>query len=205
MPKGITRRQWRLAALLPRCETAAEAMRQAGYSLSTIDGKSRRSSGSVGVQRATDAMANRQADTARGLLGVGTAALATVTQDLQQLDPAQRIGVGLKATELAHQLGENIEQQVARSIQGTKVFDGVRITVATISSWQMAIDGVPGEWTVMRVIEYAGPRVLVEKEVARARRTRAMLMQDCNVRNTWDCSQITPSAKKALDAARTQP
>lgn len=109
-PPGVTKRQWRLAALLPRCITAAEAMRQAGYAPQTIDKMSRPILGTIGVKRAIEAQQKSKADSARGLLGVGNAALASVAADLQQLEPRDRIGVGLKATELAHQIGENIEQ-----------------------------------------------------------------------------------------------
>jgi len=108
-PKGVTKRQMRLAALLPRCETAAEALRLAGYSQNTINGNPGRQVGLVGVKRARAAIQESQADRARGLLAVGHAALATSTDDLKELAPRDRIAAGFKAVELAHALGENVE------------------------------------------------------------------------------------------------
>ncbi len=109
-PPGVTKRQWRLAALLPRCETAAEAMRQAGYAVSTIDRNSRPQLGTVGVRRATEAIATIQADRARGIHGVSALALKTVEADLKELEPRDRIATGLKAAEIAAALGENVTQ-----------------------------------------------------------------------------------------------
>lgn len=109
-PPGVTKRQWRLAALLPRCETAAEALRQAGYSANSIDRNGRPLVGTVGVRRATEALAAQQADRARGLIGAGKTALAAVDADVKELEPRDRLAFGLKAYELGHQLGENIEQ-----------------------------------------------------------------------------------------------
>ncbi len=111
LPKGVTRRQWRLALLLPRAESAAQALRQAGYSASTINGKPGRQTGLVGVKRATEAIAALQADRARGLLAAGNAALSTVTEDLKQLDPRDRLAAGIKFIETAHAIGENVTQE----------------------------------------------------------------------------------------------
>lgn len=108
-PKGVTKRQMRLAALLPRCETAAEAMRKAGYPEVTIDGKSGRQTGLVGVKKATIALQLRQADSARGLMSFGIKGLASADADLQQLDPRDRFAVSFKAIELGNTLGENLE------------------------------------------------------------------------------------------------
>jgi hypothetical protein len=110
LPKGVTRRQWRLAALLPRCESAAEAMRQAGFATATINGNSGRQIALAGVRRATEELQRRQADRARGLASIGKQALATVTKDLQELEPRERIAAGFKAWELASALGENVQE-----------------------------------------------------------------------------------------------
>lgn len=110
LPKGVTRRQWRLAALLPRCETAAEAMRQAGYAFNTIDRNSRPILGTRGTRRAIEVQALSLSDRARGLVGASNRALAGVEDDVKALEPRDRLAFGLKAVELAHQLGENVEQ-----------------------------------------------------------------------------------------------
>ena len=109
-PPGVTKRQWRLAALLPRCETAAEALRLAGYSAKTIDRNGGRQVALGGVRRATEAIARQQADSARGLLGVAKRAMAKGDADVAELEPRDRLAFGLKAYELAHQIGENVEQ-----------------------------------------------------------------------------------------------
>lgn len=110
LPKGVTKRQMRLAALLPRCETAAEAMRLAGYSEVTIRNNGYRQVALGGVKRATLEIERTRVDSARGLMAVGHAALASNVDDLKDLQPRDRLAAGFKAIELAHQLGENIEQ-----------------------------------------------------------------------------------------------
>ena len=110
-PPGVTKRQWRLAALLPRCETAAEALRLAGYAPSTINGKSGRQSALVGVRRAQAAIEASQADRARGLLGFGEQALADKDALFADMNGAARATIGLQAIKLAHEIGENIEQR----------------------------------------------------------------------------------------------
>ncbi len=109
LPKGVTKRQWRLAALLPRCETAAEAMRLAGYGPQTIDKQSRHQSGTVGVRRAREAQQQQLADKARGLIGVGTSGLVDAKADLMALDPRDRLAASLKFIEVGHSIGENVE------------------------------------------------------------------------------------------------
>jgi hypothetical protein len=109
LPKGVTKRQWRLAALLPRCETAAEAMRQAGYGPQTIDKNSRHQLGTVGTRRAIEVQANVQRDRARGYFGVSERALRNAGADLDRLDPRDRLAVGAKYAELALQAGESVE------------------------------------------------------------------------------------------------
>ena len=108
LPPKVTKRQMRLAALLPRCETAAEAMRLAGYSTQTIDKRSRSTTGSIGVRRAEEAIAAEQADKARGLVAFGIKGLANSEADLAALEPRDRFAVSFKAIELGHAVGENV-------------------------------------------------------------------------------------------------
>ena len=109
-PKGVTPKQWRLAALYPRAESAYQAMIQAGYTHNTSAKTASNILDRIGVKRAREAQDAAKLDSARGLAGVGKVALATIDADIKELDPRDRISVGLKATELAHQLGENVEQ-----------------------------------------------------------------------------------------------
>ena len=110
-PPGITAKQWRLAALLPRAESAYQAMIQAGYSPSTARSSAGRQRDLAGVKRAGEAIQRNQVDRARGLMAVGEAALASNREDLKDLEPRDRLAVGFKAIELAHQIGENVEQR----------------------------------------------------------------------------------------------
>ena len=106
-PPGVTKRQWRLAALLPRAETAYEALIKAGYAPSTARKQSGRQSSLVGVARAQAALQIQQRDSVRGLASIGAAALNSARTDLDQLDPRDRLAAGFKAYELAHNLGEH--------------------------------------------------------------------------------------------------
>jgi hypothetical protein len=109
LPTGVTRRQWRLAALLPRCESAWEALQKAGYSLKTARASALRTRESAGVKLATEALEKRRADSARGLAGMAQRALAAGAEKLDDLGTQEKLGFGLKAMELAHTLGENLE------------------------------------------------------------------------------------------------
>ena len=106
-PKGVTKRQMRLAALLPRCETAAEALRLAGYSEATIRNNGYRQVALGGVKRASVSIKTHQRDSARGLAALGARALKNGGDDLDQLEPRDRLAAGFKAYELAHNLGEH--------------------------------------------------------------------------------------------------
>ena len=108
-PPGVTPRQWRLAALKDRCDSAYDACIQAGYKPSVALTKARRTSEAVGVRRAMEAQANGRADSARGLVGIGKLALESAPRDLKELEPRDRIAAGFKAYELAANLGENLE------------------------------------------------------------------------------------------------
>lgn len=110
-PKGVTKRQMRLAALLPRCETAAEALRQAGYALKTIDRNPTITVGSIGVKRAEMLIQQSRMDRARGFIGASQLALQSVKEDIDALEPRDRLAAAVKFAETAHQLGENIEQR----------------------------------------------------------------------------------------------
>lgn len=60
LPPGVTKRQWRLAAIYPRAESAYQALIQAGYKPVTALASAKRSLGSVGVQRAAEAIEARE-------------------------------------------------------------------------------------------------------------------------------------------------
>ena len=106
-PPGVTKRQMRLAALLPRCETAYEALIKAGYKTSTALDGARRTSESIGVKRASVSIQTHQRDSACGLAALGARALKNGGDDLDQLEPRDRLAAGFKAYELAHNLGEH--------------------------------------------------------------------------------------------------
>lgn len=108
-PPGVTPKQWRRAQLLGACETAYEECLRAGYAPQTARKQTSRLSAAVGVRRAQEALASTQADRARGLIGAGKKALEAVDADVKDLDPRDRLAFGLKAYELGHQLGENVE------------------------------------------------------------------------------------------------
>ena len=110
-PPGVTKRQWRLAALLPRCETAAEALRLAGYAPKTIDRMSRSTLGTVGVKRATAAIEASLSDSARGFAGASRLALKTTKEDIAALEPRDRIAAAVKFAEVANTLGEHIQDR----------------------------------------------------------------------------------------------
>jgi hypothetical protein len=106
-PKGVTKRQMRLAALLPRCETAYDAMLKAGYAPLSARNQTSRTTGSVGVKTASVSIQTHQRDSARGLAALGARALKNGGDDLDQLEPRDRLAAGFKAYELAHNLGEH--------------------------------------------------------------------------------------------------
>ena len=109
-PSGVTLKQWRLAQLLPRAESAYQACIDAGYKPSVALGTAKRAIESAGVLRATQALQRRRVDSVRGLAGISAAALATAEADIKGLPPEARLGVGLKFAEAAANLGESVEQ-----------------------------------------------------------------------------------------------
>ena len=80
-PKGVTARQWRLAALYPRCKTSVEALIQAGYARATANGVAKRTFDSTGVQRAMVAQQQAKLDSARNINGITAAKLRQRIQD----------------------------------------------------------------------------------------------------------------------------
>jgi len=110
-PKGVTPKQWRLAALYPRCETAYEACIRAGYKPSVATGVAKRTYDTVGVRRALATQESRQADSARGLHGIATEALTLGKKGLKDLDTRDLLAFGVNATKVAHEIGEDIEQR----------------------------------------------------------------------------------------------
>ena len=107
-PPGVTPRQWRLAALLPRCESAAEAMRQAGYALVTVDRNGRRAVGSAGVQRAKDAQDAALRDKARGINSLAAKAFGLAEDRLKELEVRDLLSFGLNGVKVASEIGESV-------------------------------------------------------------------------------------------------
>lgn len=99
-PPGIAPRQWRLAALYPRCQTAWEACERAGFSPVTARAMSRRALMSVGVERATRAIAEAQRDSARE---VKRKAGARVNRELdtETADPTFALSAWATASKIA--------------------------------------------------------------------------------------------------------
>jgi Terminase small subunit len=108
-PSNVTAKQWRLAQLYPRCETAYEACVKAGYQPTVARAISSKILDGHGTQKAFAVLEQRRADRARGLLAVSEAALANVSNDIQDLEPRDRLALGLQAHKLAHDVGENLE------------------------------------------------------------------------------------------------
>ena len=109
-PKGVTPRQWRLAAIYPRAESAYQALRLAGYAHSTATQNAKSQLETVGVKLAMEVQGRQQRDSARGLAALGARALKNGGDDLDQLEPRDRLAAGFKAYELAHNLGEHVAE-----------------------------------------------------------------------------------------------
>ena len=110
-PPGVTRRQMRLAALLPRAESAYRAMLDAGYKPATALSSALRTRESAGVKIASVSIQAQQLDSARGLVGMANKALTQGAARMDELDAQEKLGFGLKAMELAHQLGEHVQDR----------------------------------------------------------------------------------------------
>lgn len=108
LPKGVTKKQMRLAALLPRAESAYQALIQAGYRPATARSDALTIREAPGVKRAAEAIAASQADRARGIVGKGVAALESA--NISDLTSLEKLQFGLKAVEVGHNLGENLER-----------------------------------------------------------------------------------------------
>ncbi len=106
-PNGVTARQWRLAALYPRCETAYEALIAAGYSTTTAKARASKTLDAIGVKRATDIQNGSQLDRARGLVGLGQELIASANRD--ELADRDKIVLGLAAVKQGHEIGESVE------------------------------------------------------------------------------------------------
>jgi hypothetical protein len=99
-PPGVTKRQWRLAALLPRCETAAEALRLAGYAELTIDRMARPTLGTLGVRRASQAIAAAKSDSAREIKRKA-GAFVSQALDAKEADPTYALNAWATASKIA--------------------------------------------------------------------------------------------------------
>ena len=126
-PPGVTKRQMRLAALLPRCETAYEALIKAGYKTSTALDGARRTSESIGVKRASVSIQTHQRDSARGLAATARLAHKDIAADLADLEPRDRVAAGFKAYELAANLGEGITETGSADSWRTRLRRGLRL------------------------------------------------------------------------------
>ena len=109
-PKGVTPRQWRLAAIYPRAESAYQALRLAGYAHSTATQNAKSQLETVGVKLAMEVQGRQQRDSARGLVGMANKALTQGAAKMDELDTQEKLGFGLKAMELAHALGEHVTE-----------------------------------------------------------------------------------------------
>lgn len=79
-PPGVTIKQWRLAMLLPRCRTAYEAIKAAGYSESTARDRTRDVSVAIGTQRAAEAQAKARRDRAPEIESLSASAVVARLQ-----------------------------------------------------------------------------------------------------------------------------
>lgn len=116
IPRGSSVRQIRLAGLiLSRSpddnHTWTDILRDAGYAETSIRSSAATIREASGVVRAMDALQQRQADRARGVLGLGEAALADHDALFEGMRGVERATFGLQAIKLAHEIGENIEQR----------------------------------------------------------------------------------------------
>ena len=80
-PPGITARQWRLAAVYPRCKTAYEACVLAGYKPSGVNGNAHTYIVSKGTQLAKAYQDATKLDSARSINGITAAKLRQRIQD----------------------------------------------------------------------------------------------------------------------------
>ena len=110
-PKGVTPRQWRLAAIYPRAESAYQAMRLAGYAHSTATQNAKSQLDTLGVKRARAAIEESQLDSARGFAGASRLALKTAKEDIAALEPRDRIAAAVKFAEVANTLGEHVQDR----------------------------------------------------------------------------------------------
>lgn len=81
-PPGVTIQQWRLAVLYPRAKNAYQALVQAGYARSTALGAAKPTLESLGVKRASEAIAAAKRDSAAAIKSKSAArVLAEVERD----------------------------------------------------------------------------------------------------------------------------
>ena len=126
-PKGVTPRQWRLAAIYPRAESAYQALRLAGYAHSTATQNAKSQLETVGVKLAMEVQGRQQRDSARGLAATARLAHKDIAADLADLDPRDRVAAGFKAYELAANLGEGITETGSADAWRTRLRRGLRL------------------------------------------------------------------------------
>ena len=143
MPKGITRRQWRLASLLPQCETAYEALVKAGYSPKNADKNGRPILGTLGLQRAIVTQTQAKLDSARSINGITAAKLRSRIEDDSASD--QLILGAYKVTTDAIVAGadevETVSEADRQDATDYMVRFAARLLVASASGIILEVDG----------------------------------------------------------------
>lgn len=152
-PVGVTSRQWRLAALYPRCKTATEALLKAGYAKTTARALQSKILDGIGVQRAKAAQESKKLDSARSINGITAAKLRSRIENDSASD--QLILGAYKVTTDAIVAGADDVESVSESdrLDANNYIKAIveRILVATgidpsVPSTQQLIDNmlVPG-------------------------------------------------------------
>ena len=147
-PKGVTARQWRLAALYPRCKTSVEALIKAGYARATANGVAKRTFDSAGVQLAIKAQTQAKLDRAREIKAFSASrVLAEVKKD--DGDPNYALSAWATASKVAAEypdedegIGESdreaVRAYVCRAIQAvldaTGLGDQVTLTAELVDN-----------------------------------------------------------------------
>lgn len=135
-PPGVTPKQWRLAVLFPRAESAYQALIQAGYTPSTALGKAKRATESVGVERATEAIAAAKRDSARQIKQIAGAGVLTAVSS-KNADPNYALSAWATASKIAAEYPDqeegvgNAEREAAKAYIRRVVRGAIAALVAT--------------------------------------------------------------------------
>jgi hypothetical protein len=93
----------------PKVDTLKQCALDAGYAPETAENQTARLTEAVGFRRAQEAIAAKQLDSARGIMGLSRRALERGAAKLDELEAREQLAIGLKAAEIAANLGENLE------------------------------------------------------------------------------------------------